>query len=328
MSLHCFTSFLLSLPLASSSLTGVRLRGLGRLSIFFYSLIFCSLFLLSCKSLEYAKDNVRPLSELQGVAKQGYQGMTIYDDYLVSLQNTGIATIYRLHDDGLERLRQFPLASNHKANHANVASFGLERYAKDDTFPLLYVSQCSRERYNGLKDVCFVERISLDAAPQLVQTIVFDDTEGLFGYALQWVIDHRRRLLIGYGNTIENLADGNRWRIMTFPLPTLSQGVEVHLRPSDALDNYCIQDIDSRFVSQQIGQGACVVRDRMYIPVGVGTQKHPSILYVWNLRRKRLEKVLNFQDLVPHEFEDCEPYHGDLLMQTNGAGIVRFHPMP
>lgn len=328
MSLRCFPSFLLPLPLASSSLKGVGLRGRGHLSIFSYSLIFFSLFLLSCKPLEYTQENVRQFAELQGVAKQGYQGMTIYDDYLVSLQNTGVATIYRLRADGLERLRQFPLASHHKANHANVASFGLERYAKDDTFPLLYVSQCSRERYNGLKDVCFVERISLDGEPQLVQRIILDDKEGLFGYALQWVIDHRRRLLIGYGNTIENMAEGNRWRIMTFPLPTLSQGAEVHLNPSDALDNYCIQDLDSRFASQQIGQGACVVRGRMYIPVGVGTPKHPSILYVWNLRRKRLEKVLNFQDLVPHEFEDCEPYRGDLIMQTNGAGIVRFHPMP
>lgn len=271
---------------------------------------------------------MRQWAPLQGVPKQGYQGMSIYGDYLVSLQNTGLATIYRLSTEGMERLRQFPLASNHKANHSNVASFGIEHYSKDDTFPLLYVSQCSRERYNGLKDVCFVERISLDAEPQLVQTIILDDPDGLFGYALQWVIDRRRRLLIGYGNTLENLAEGNRWRIMTFRLPTLAQGAEVHLSPSDALDNYCIQDFDARFASQQIGQGACVLRHRMYIPIGFGTAQQPSILYVWNLRSKRLEKILNFQDLVPHEFEDCEPYRGDLLMQTNGAGIVRIHPLP
>ncbi len=283
---------------------------------------------LSCRSVEYTSENVKPFAPLQGVAKQGYQGMSIYDDYLVSLQNTGVATIYRLRADGLERLSQFPLASNDRVNHANVASFGLERYAKGDVFPLLYVSQCSRKRYKGLKDVCFVERISLDGEPQLVQTIVLDDHDGLFGYALQWVIDHSRRLLIGYGNTKENLAEGNRWRIIVFPLPALSQGAEVHLNPADALDNYCIQDLDARFASQQIGQGACVVRSRMYIPVGVGTPKHPSRLYVWNLRRKRLEKILDFQTLVPHEFEDCEPYRGDLIMQTNGAGIVRFHPMP
>ena len=283
---------------------------------------------ISCRSVGYNADNVRQLSELQGVSGQGYQGMSIYEDYLVSLQNTGVATIYRLSDNRLERLRQFPLASNDKVNHANVASFGIERYQPTDQFPLLYVSQCSRQRYKGLKDVCFVERISLTEAPQLVQTIVLDDPDGLFGYALQWVIDHRRRLLIGYGYTLENLAEGNRWRMMIFRLPTLSEGSEVHLRPSDALDNYCIQDIDARFASQQIGQGACVHKGRMYIPVGVGIDKHPSILYVWNLRRKRLEQVLNLQQLVPAEFEDCEPYRGDLIMQTNGMGVVHIHPIP
>ena len=49
---------------------------------------------LSCRSVEYTSENVKPFAPLQGVAKEGYQGMSIYDDYLVGLQNTGIATIY------------------------------------------------------------------------------------------------------------------------------------------------------------------------------------------------------------------------------------------
>ena len=52
------------------------------------------LFLLSCKPVEYTQESVKPFAPLQGVAKEGYQGMSIYDDYLVGLQNTGIATIY------------------------------------------------------------------------------------------------------------------------------------------------------------------------------------------------------------------------------------------
>lgn len=283
---------------------------------------------VSCRGGQDNSYDVRPFAGLQGVPEQGYQGMSIHKDYLVSLQNTGIATIYRLQNDGMEFLRQFPLATRDGANHANVACFGPDRYSPSDEFPLLYISQCSRQRYKGLKDVCFVERISLDGDPELVQTIVLDDPECLFGYALQWVIDHRRRLLIGYGNTLENLAEGNRWRMMFFRLPDVSEGSLVHLRPEDALDNYCIQDIDSRFASRQIGQGACVHKGRMYIPVGVGTEEQPSILYVWNLRRKRLEKVMNLQEPVPAEFEDCEPYRGDLLIQTNGMGVVRVHPLP
>ena len=277
----------------------------------------------SVREVTFTTEHIEKVGTFDGFPKQGFQGMSIYGDYLVSLQNTGLATLYRLTNTGIERLRQFPLASHHEANHANVADFGIERVAKDDVLPVLYVSQCSRKRYEGLKDVCFVERIQPDADPQLVQTIVLDDPDGLFGYALQWVIDHRRNQLIGYGNTRENLADGNRWRMMTFRLPCLNEGAVVHLRPEDALDNYCIQDLDTRFPSQQIGQGACVIRNWMLIPVGLGTAKQPSILYVWNLKKKRLDGIYNFQQLVPAEFEDCAPYGNALLMQTNGMGLVR-----
>lgn len=280
----------------------------------------------ACRTLDFTNATVEKIADLQGVPRQGYQGMAIYGDYVVSLQNTGLATIYRLHDDSLQLLRQFPLASNAKENHANVAFFGTERYDANDDFPLLYVSQCSKQRYKGMKDVCFVERISLTEAPQLVQTIILDDPDGLFGYALQWIIDRKHNHLIGYGNTVENMGVGNRWRTMIFPMPRLSDGPIVHLRPSDALDNYCIQDLDTRFPSNHIGQGACVIRDQMFIPIGLGTAQHPSILYVWNLRTKRLDHIIDFQQQVPHEFEDCEPYRHDLIMQTKGGGLLRIKP--
>lgn len=277
----------------------------------------------SVRCVEFTTDHIQQVGTLEGFPKQGYQGMSIWGDYLVSLQNTGLATLYHLTENGLKPLRQFPLASHHTANHANVADFGNERFDQGDLLPVLYVSQCSRQRYEGLKDVCFVERIMPDDDPQLVQTIVLDDPEGLFGYALQWVVDHRHNQLIGYGNTLENLAQGNRWRMMTFPLPRLSEGAVVHLKPEDAIDNYCIQDLDTRFPSQQIGQGACVIKDWMLIPVGLGTKEQPSILYVWNLRKKRLDGVYDFQQQVPAEFEDCAPYGNALLVQTNGMGLVR-----
>ena len=164
----------------------------------------------ACKPPTFTSASVEKVDDLRGFPKQGYQGMAIHKDYLVSLQNTGLATIYRMHEDSLELLRQFPLASQTKENHANVAFFGTERYAKTDAFPLLYVSQCSKQRYKGMKDVCLVERISLTEAPQLVQVIVLDDDEGQFGYALQWMIDRKRGHLIGYGNTVENMGKGNR----------------------------------------------------------------------------------------------------------------------
>ena len=64
----------------------------------------------------------------------------------------------------------------------------------------------------------------------------------------------------------------------------------------------------------------------MFIPVGVGTEQQPSILYVWNLKTKRLDNIVNYQSQVPYEFEDCEPYRRSLIMQTNGGGVVRIKP--
>lgn len=292
-------------------------------------LLFTSSIMLltsSCVPFDFTDASVQKIADLQGVQKQSYQGMAIYGDYLVSLQNTGQATIYRFQNDKLQPVRQFPLASHTAENHANVAFFGTERYHKSDQFPLLYVSQCSKQLYRGMKDVCFVERISLTDEPQLVQTIVLDDPDGLFGYALQWMIDAKHNRLIGYGNTIENMGKGNRWRTMVFPMPKLSDGPIVHLNPRNALDNYCIQDLDPRFPSNHIGQGACIKGDQMFIPVGVGTEQQPSILYVWNLKKKQLDRIHNFQQQVPHEFEDCKPYRRSLIMQTNGGGVLRFKP--
>lgn len=247
----------------------------------------------ACKPLDFTNAMVQKVDDLRGFPKQSYQGMAIHKDYLVSLQNTGLATIYRLHEDSLELLRQFPLASQTKENHANVAFFGTERYDKGDEFPLLYVSQCSKQPCKDMKDVCFVERISMTEAPRLVQTIALDDDEGLFGYALQWMTDHKRGLLIGYAGTIENMGKDNRWRTMIFRMPKLSDGHIVHLKPKDALAGYCIQDFDPRFPSNHIGQGACVIKGQMFIPVGLGTEQHPSILYVWNLKKKHLDHILN-----------------------------------
>ena len=48
---------------------------------------------LWAKPVDYTNARVKKIAELRGVPKQSYQGMAIYGDYLVSLQNTGQATI-------------------------------------------------------------------------------------------------------------------------------------------------------------------------------------------------------------------------------------------
>ena len=132
-----------------------------------------------------------------------------------------------------------------------------------------------------------------------------------------------QNIWIGYGNTIENLAPGNRFRIITFRLPRLSDGKLVTLTNSDIIENYTIQDYTSEFSSNQIGQGACVRNGLMLMPVGLGTKQHPSIFYVWDLRHHRLLNRIDWTAEVPYEFEDCDFHGHDLFIQTNGNGLYR-----
>jgi len=50
----------------------------------------------SVRCVEFTTDHIQQVGTLEGFPKQGYQGMSIWGDYLVSLQNTGLATLYHL----------------------------------------------------------------------------------------------------------------------------------------------------------------------------------------------------------------------------------------
>ena len=233
---------------------------------------------------------------LQSDQKRSFQGMCIYEDWLLSLQNTGYATLYKL--PSLEKkTATFQLGSFSETNHANVAAFGVEKYCDSDPLPLVYVSQAYRKVVNGEKDVCYVERISLDGSAETVQRIVLDDSH-LYGYALQWTIDQQRRHLIGFGNTRSNTAEDNRYRIMVFPLPHLSDGKVVHLTAADAIENYFIQDKDTRYPSKVIGQGACVWKNCLLLPTGFGEEDTPSIIYVLDLKKRKLRNILDLSETL------------------------------
>ena len=270
-----------------------------------------------------AKDYV-PVSvaSLQSDSTRSFQGMAIHGDYLVSVQNRGIATIYHLPE--MKKMgTSFPLGSYAAHNHANVAAFGVEKYKRKDAMPLLYVSQAYRKPVGGKKDVCYVERLHLDGSSETVQQIMLDDETHLFGYALQWTVDRKGRRLIGYGNTEGNFGANNELRIIIFPLPKLSAGKEVHLKASDALDCYTLQQFDDRYPHQVVGQGACVKGDQLIMPTGFGEKDTPSIVYVWDMRRKTLAEVIDLRGKLDHEMEDADFYKGELYIQTNGAGVVK-----
>ena len=267
------------------------------------------------------KISPKDIGVLQSDQKRSFQGMCIYEDWLLSVQNTGFATLYTLPSLD-KKTPTFQLGSFAETNHANVAAFGVEKFDKSDPLPVVYVSQAYRKVVNGEKDVCYVERISLEGKAETVQRIVLDD-QHLYGYALQWTIDQKRSHLIGFGNTRSNTAEDNRYRIMVFPLPHLSNGEMVHLTAADALENYFIQDKDPRYPSKVVGQGACVWKDCLLLPTGFGEEDTPSIIYVLDLKKHKLRNILDLSETLKNEMEDIDFYNGDFYIQTNGRGVVK-----
>ena len=267
-------------------------------------------------------DFLGPLQgENGGKSPHPYQGMDICGDYMLSCQNQGVASVYRLSEDAFELAGQWHLASFHQDNHANVVTFGVEKAQADDPLPLAYVSQCSKNTIDGKKDVLYAERIAPDfSSSELVQTIFYDDVNQDFGYALQWVIDRQEKMLYGYGNTVNNSDPDNRHRIIKFPLPKLSEGAFVTLKPEDALENYLIEEV-SGFRFNPIGQGLYVEKGKLYMPTGVGRAETPSILYIWDLK-KRSMKALDLSAVTTSEFEDISRYKDAFYIQAQD-GIFR-----
>ena len=276
---------------------------------------------LSCE-----RSGVEFMGPMKGVnpGRKGYsyQGMDISGRYMVSCQDRGVATIYRLSGDKFERKGQFHLASFHEYNHSNVVSFGVEKAEKSDPMPVAYISHCHRKPIDGKKDLLFVERIAPDfGSSELVQTIFYDDVNYDFGYALQWVVDKKNRMLYGYGNTVNNSDPANRHRVIKFRLPALSDGSFVTLKPEDALENYLIEDV-SGFRFNPVGQGLSIQGDKLYMPTGVGNSENPSILYIWDLAGHEMQSI-DLSSCTTGEFEDIS-IRGRFVYIQGQDGLFRF----
>jgi len=278
-------------------------------------------------SLTLSAQKADYLGQLQGENHKqkgySYQGMDVYGNYLVSLQDRGVATIYKLSGRNFKKLSQFHIGSYGEFNHSNVLSFGYEKYDKADPFPLAYISHCHRKPFKDMKDVLYVERIAPDMqSSTVVQTIFYDDRNKDFGYALQWVIDRPNRLLYGYGNTIDNSNPANRHRVIKFRLPSLSDGELVVLKPEDALENYLIEEV-SGFSFNPIGQGLYVLKNKLYMPTGDAKYATPSILYIWDLAGKSME-VVDLSQCTAGELEDISIYRGRFIVQgQDGLFIIK-----
>lgn len=249
---------------------------------------------------------------------QSCQGFDYVDGYLLSAQSTGIATLYTLSSDfELKKVGGFNLASKADTNHANVLSFGNERVNTSDVLPVIYITQCYPQTVNGVKDACYVERVDVNGlTSELVQTIIFDDKNHRFGYALNWVVDKENNLLVGFGNSISNGGSGNKHPLIVFKLPKLSDGATVTLTEEDAVEFYIMDDLDYTLPHNFVTQGAVVVGRRLILPTGFGNVDNPSIIFVWNMATKRLDNVINMQSFLPVELEDASLCGNALLVGT------------
>ena len=253
--------------------------------------------------------------------KANYQGMDCYRNYIISLQHTGIATIWKYDGkDGLEKLGKFNLATHDDVNHSNVCSVGVEKAAASDPIPVIYVSQCHKKPYQGRKDVLFVERIAPDfQSSELVQTIHFEDVDGLFGYALQWVVDRQHKCLYGFGNTTKDKdVEGNRHRIIKFRLPRISEG-DVVFGKDDIIETYTVEDYGLKYAT--IGQGLCIWKGKLMMPTGLGTPEYPSYLFVWDLRNRKPVEVLDMGLGTTGELEDLAHFRCNRFLVQGQDGL-------
>ena len=253
--------------------------------------------------------------------KANYQGMDCWKNYIVSLQHTGIATVWKYDGrDGLEQLGRFNLATHDEVNHSNVCSFGVEKARPGDPMPVIYVSQCHKKPYQGRKDVLFVERILPGMqSSELVQTIHFDDVDGLFGYALQWVVDRRGKYLYGFGNTTKDKdVEGNRHRIIKFRLPKLSEG-DVVFGKDDIIETYTVEDYGLSYAT--IGQGLCIWNGKLMMPTGLGTPEYPSYLFVWDLAKRKPVEVLDMGLGTTGELEDLAHFRCNRFLVQGQDGL-------
>lgn len=231
------------------------------------------------------------------------QGMDIWGNYLVSLQNAGKANLYNFTGTAATLLGSFNLGSAASDNHSNLASFGTQRYAETDKLPLLYVSRAQGTTdADGMVNVCYVERIDPDSLKStLVQKICFTGVNG----AGQYMIDRKNGYLYIFGNTIKNSAEGNKHYIYKFAIPKAGPGQasKVWLNTSDAIEGYCWEDTYTGGANPVI-QGGAVLDTLMYLPCGYNTSANPSVIYVWDLKNRQMKHEIYLQGVFTGELED------------------------
>lgn len=242
-------------------------------------------------------------------------GLVASGDYVISLQQGGMADAYKFDGASLTKVSAFKLGSYGTDNGAAVASFGTQFYAKNDKFPLLYVSQSKVNKQQEVNGLLYVERIDNSAkSSKLVAKIQFKGAKKVFEGSLNWAVDAECKYLYGVGT-----VDARHHRVMKFKLPVISvkskTPISISLAEQDMLEAYVIEDYAPN-VNITGGFGLKVKYGRMYITADGAS----PLLYVWDLPKRKLQNSIDLDSSTGGGIKDCAEYLGELLVQTQ-AGI-------
>lgn len=272
--------------------------------------LFCTLICTSCKQVRVATYSISGTYE-----NHSAQGMAVWDDYAVLLNDQGLCRIYNL--DRKELVGNYRLGSFHKNNHANCASFGVEYPEGNTTFPALYVSEC-RKPYR-----CFIENIGLDGA-KVIQILQYQD-RGKAQVVHDWIVDREERKLYGVSRLLVSGSNkvSDSLRIIRFSLPLLNEG-NVTLTEKDVEEQFQIY-------LPNLLQGGSIHKSMLYLPVGLHTgNEHRKdaerAIVMVNLKRQKVIRVLSLQEKVMNEPEDVDFQGKHLLLfcgQTGGIYRIK-----
>lgn len=286
--------------------------------------LFLSLFFFSCcnsQSLETFANN-----------SKGNQSGASYGKYLFLVKDRlASIAIYNLEQKKVSCISEMPprnaLNGKSPVFHCNQSSFGIEKYVKNDTFPLLYVSQRNRSNREGsivsvLRVIpTFSQNDMVAVSFQEVQTIFFpvmNDSNCLGNPNVAFDVDANLMYVYSRNNRKE-ASNRHQAKLSIFNIPSLrdNSGVVrnvVYLSDADILSAF---DSDFNMVN---AQGACAKNGTLYIAQFYTNRKtpHGALLHKIDMKSHSRSSVdlsnLGFKG----EVEGCWLFNGNLMFSSSG----------
>lgn len=205
--------------------------------------------------------------------------------------------------------------------HCNQSTFGIEKYAQDDPFPLLYISQRAKSDKR-----CFIEVYRI--APEFnvktsdydsfsiekVQTILLPKMsyDNSLGNA-NCVIDSSNGLMYTYSRNNNSTEDNyGQCKITCFSIPMINEKTVV-LEDSDILSSF-MTDIQAINM-----QGGCIKDGILYIGQGSAAAGY-IYLNIIDLQKELLVRRFNLRDYkINWEPEGCFFYNGSVMLAHSSA---------